>query len=539
MYPHLDTALALSRSEQASLASINKELLNRNSSLRSRIRDLDDLLVSRDKATDSDRRAAVNTISTLQQSVMMMDQRLLKYQSRLSMLDEANAALEARLQATERDKVQAQTDRQYLTQQLDQLKRGHHEDLLSQNNKHQLEMQRLQDDLTREISRLREQWLADQRAASQVLAEKQALQSRVTTLEADRASDRKTLVDTLAALEAKRTELSDAQRELAQSRAKVEALTLASQQQTTQIAALNTRVTSLSKQVATSGDEAAAWKRDAEGYHREKLELTAQLSQHRDVIEQLREDLSQQREATRVAQQQRAQTVEALEHEQADRVREQRRGAALAGELAEAGETIDELKRALGDAQRALRQAGEAELALTAQVTELKLHHEAALESLQAARAAEIEALREKARQSEQALRELRFKLKNAQNELNVVIDNTEAEGAAAAAMAKAHMRAVSTPSRAPASVMQSSAGSAAGAVSPYQYVPSSAALSAASSRFSAASAAASAAANAYLRTPTGAGAGAGGRATQVTATVAQDGPPVRIDVTPVKARYY
>jgi chromosome segregation ATPase len=522
MYPHLDTALALSRSEQASLASINKELLNRNSSLRSRIRDLDDLLVSRDKSMDSDRRSAANTISTLQQSVMMMDQRLLKYQSRLSTLDEANAALEARLQATDRDKVQAQTDRQYLSQQLDTLKRAHHEDLLSQSNKHQLEMQRLQDDLTREISRIREQWLADQRAASQVLAEKLALQSRVTTLEADRASDRKTLVDTLAALETKRTELNDAQRELAQARAKVEALSLANAQQTTQISALNTRVTTLSKQVAAAQDETATWKRDAEQYHREKLDLQAQLAQHRDVVEQLREDLAQQREATRAAHTQRSQTAEHLEQEQGDRLRAEKRGAALAAELQSAGEAVDDLKRSLGDAQRALRQAGEAELALTGQVTELKLHHEATVESLQAARAHEIEALREKARLSEQALRELRFKLKNAQQELNVVIDHNESEGAAATALAKAHLRVMGTP--------RGDGGALPAAVSPYQYVPSSAALSAASSRLSAA---ALAAGSYHLRTPT-----TSGRATQVTATVAQDGPPVRIDVTPVKGKY-
>lgn len=536
MYPHLDTALALSRSEQASLASINKELLTRNAQLRSRMRDLDELLLSRDKAIDTNARSASSTINTLQQSVMLMDQRLLKYQQRVAAQDEALANVESRLQISERERTQAQSDRSFLTQQLDQLKRAHNEELLSIKSRHQLELQRLHDELTGELSRLREQMLSDQRAQSQAMAEKQVLQARLATAEADRSSDRKALVEALANLETTRAELAETKRDSDQARSRVDALTLTTNQQSAQISSLNTRVQSLTKQLQASAEEIVTWKADAEAYHKDKLELQASLANEKEIVEDLKVEIRQQRDANAVAQHGRQDALEQLEAERAEVNRLERK---LQARLAE----NEALKQKLIDANVAQQRSVAREESLMTQIAEMNAQHQDAIAAIQAARNADIEVLREKARQSEAALHELRHKLRSAQAELNIAIDNTEV---GSQAVRSAHLRSL-TSSLASPSPRRPLASS-------FSNLSSSASSSSSSSSSSSTSASSTKGLNAgnfgTVTPPRGVYASSGlrgpetstlGTGTQVTTTTTLSGSgaaPVRIDITPLKNRY-
>ena len=558
MYPHLDTALALSRSEQASLASINKELLQRNAQLRTRMRDLDELLVSRDKALDSSARSASNTIATLQQSVMLMDQRLLKYQQRLATQDEALASAENRLQASERERNQAQSDRAFLGQQLEQQKRTSHEEIMGLKSRHQLELQRLQDELTGEISRLREQMIAEQRIQSQVQAEKQVLASRNAALEADRAADRKALVETMAALERARGDLAESQREADQANSRAEALSLTATQQAAQISALTTRVQSLMKQLHAANDEIATWRAEAEAHHKGKLEAEGQLQRTSERLDSVAADLQAQTEATSAMQRARQDALQLVEAERAEVALLSRRIAVKEGELAAAAQRTAE-------SDQAVRLMSKREESLLRQISEQRATHQDSVDQIQAARAAEIDVLREKARHSEQSLHELRHKLRTAQAELNVAIDTNEAESSAADAMAR-RVAFEATPSRKPVSA-SSFAYRPASAVAAAALAASAAPLS--SSYSSSSSAAALGRSGLYPASPArvlyagpsstaaaiNAAAGAlpsasafgglgmvshGGPQTQVTTTtmLGSDAPPVRIDITPLKQRY-
>ncbi len=581
MYPHLDTALALSRSEQASLASINKELLQRNAQLRSRVRDLDELVVSRDKALDNSARSSTSTINTLQQSVMLMDQRLVKYQQRIASQEETLSTLEGRLQISERERAQAQSDRTYLTHTLEQLKRTHTEEVLALNSKHQSEMMRLQDELNHEISRLREQWLSEQRLNSQLAAERQTLQTRLANAEADRNADRKALVEALASLEAKRAELAESDREADQAKSRVDALTLTTTQQGAQISALNTRVQSLTKQLTSANDEVATWKADAESHHRSKLDLQTQLAQAQEHIDHLKAELRQQREAIIVAQNGRQDALEQLESERSESARLERK---LVNKQAE----NEALAQRLVDEEHALRLAEKREESLSAQLADTRLQHQDAIDALQAARAAEIDGLREKARASEAALHELRHKLRTAQTELNIAIDTTEAESAAATVAARSQFRSLASPSpRRPISSSSTSSSSSSAVHGPtlglghsqYQYrqpaglsssfsslsgvgssslahtiaavtangvgpsLPSSSSSSSSSYQPVARSmtyGVVSPPRGAYERGVGGAVAHGAGGQTQITTTttLAEDAAPVRIDITPLKSRY-
>jgi len=532
MYPHLDTALALSRSEQASLASINKELLQRNASLRSRIRDLDELLISRDKALDSNARASANTISTLQQSVMLMDQRLLKYQQRLSTQDEALASLESRLQVSEREKIQAQTDRQYLTQQLEQTKRSHHDDVSALTSKHQLDIQHIQDDLNKEIHRVREQWIQDQRVMSQVQAEKQALQTRVSSLESDRNNDRKTLVETLSALESKRGECNDLQREVHQLQARAESLTITNNQQLNQINSLNTRVQNLNKQLMTATEEGKVWKQDAETYHREKLDLSNENSSLRDVVRQLREDLKNSQNQVYTLQTQREQTMIELEQCEGDKQRADMKVKELQESLSQANNAVFDLQNALNESHATVRSCNEREDELRGQLQAQREQYESNMQALADSKQAEVDAVKDRLRTTEQALYDLRYKLKHAQAELNVAIDHNESDAAhTRATLAPSYRSPTYFPTTAPSTSSNYPRDYGNSAISsPSRYsrpMTSPSAYTAAPRTPGKRTTTSVFTGNVGMKTPT-----------QVTATVGHDAQPVRIAITPMKSRY-
>jgi chromosome segregation ATPase len=392
---------------------------------------------------------------------------------------------------------------------------------------HQLDVQNIQDDLNKQIQSIREQWLQEQRLASQAQAEKSSLQSRISNLEADRNQDRKSLVEALAALETKRSECNDLHRDNNQLHARVESLSLNNTQQTNQLDILNTRVQSLNKQLMASTDETKSWKQDAEAHHREKLDLANENGQLRDVGRQLRDDLKQAQASLYQTQSAREQAILQLEQTEGDKRRAESQLQRTQGELSAANQQVYETQSALSESHAALRVARDTEDELHGQMRSLKDRHEAEVRSLQEARESEVDALRERLRNSEAALYELRHKLKHAQAELNVAIDHNEVD----AIQTRHALNSASY--RSPTPHRSGPSASTSYTPRPAPQTPSrySRVLASPTNNYS------YQAPRTPLPRPT-VGGSVGKTPTQITATVGADAQPVRIAITPMKHRY-